>query len=779
MNERTLKVLEYPKIIELLSQEAATIVGREQTKGITPLIDMNQVQRLQDETDEAMHVLRQDKTVPFSNIVDITSSLHRSDIGSMLNVEECMQVAQVLYCGRRVKQFIDELEEDAELLQSVLVDLVPLRHLEKEITLKMDDYGEIVDDASPRLKSIRQSIRSYESRIRERLNNLTKTKSKMLSDTIVTIRNNRYVLPVKHEYRTAIGGIVHDQSSSGQTLFMEPRAIIELNNELQQAAVKEKQEIDIILQKLTESISEHTDQLRVNLSLIASIDCIFARAHLAKKMKAAKPTLNDRGIIDIKQARHPLIPHDEVVANDVEIGDGFHAIVITGPNTGGKTVTLKMIGLCTLMAQSGLQVPALDGCELAIFEKVFADIGDEQSIEQNLSTFSSHMTNIVQIMENVDEKSLVLFDELGAGTDPQEGAALAMSLLDEVISREARVVATTHYPELKAYGYNRSSVMNASVEFDVETLRPTYRLLMGVPGRSNAFEISERLGLNETIIQQAKEYVGVDSKNVEAMIAALEESKKRAEKELLLAEDIRNESEDIHSTLEEEWQEFKSKRDTMYKNAEEKAEDALRQAREEAQIIVDEVRSMRDKTNWKEHEWIEARKMLEEAQPDLVKETPSEEQELDTQTPLEVGDEIKHRSLQQTGEIIEKNNNEFVVQIGMMKLTAKANELMFIGKQKEKHEPVSHVLKTNTSRSVKTELDLRGKRYEDAMSDVEKYIDDALVQGYGRVTIIHGKGTGALRKGVDQLLRTHPSVKSYRLAAQNEGGSGATIIELA
>lgn len=781
MNERTLHVLEFNKIIHLLTGEAATVVGRELAKSITPKTELHEVQQLQDETDEALHILRQDKTVPFSHIVDITSSVKRSEIGSALSTEECMQIAQVLYCGRNVKQFIESLEERVPLLRSILETLIPLRHLEQLISSKIDEYGDIVDDASPALKSTRQSIRTHEASIRERLNQLTKSKSTMLSDTIVTIRNNRYVLPVKAEYRGSIGGIVHDQSSSGQTLFMEPRAIIELNNRLQQAFLKEKQEIDIILQKLTTEIAAHAEQLTMNLQLIAEVDFIMARAHLAVKLKAAKPTLNVEGIIKMKQARHPLISLEEVVANDIEIGEDYHAIVITGPNTGGKTVTLKMIGLCTIMAQSGLQVPAFDGCELAVFKQVFADIGDEQSIEQNLSTFSSHMTNIVQIMKQVDEDSLVLFDELGAGTDPQEGAALAMSLLDQVIDHHARVIATTHYPELKAYGYNRKSVMNASVEFDVETLRPTYRLLMGVPGRSNAFEISERLGLNAEVIQHARSYVGIDSKNVENMIAALENSKKAAEKELLTAQELLNESEAMRDQLATEWREFQLQRDTLYKKAEEKAEKALQKAREEAQIIVDEVRHMRDKTNWKEHEWIEARKMLEEAKPDLVQ---KEEKNVQSETKeLEVGDEIKHRTLQQPGQIIEKKNaEEYVIQIGAMKITAKRKDLTFIRKQKQETDTeqpvVSHMLKTSNQHGVKTELDLRGRRYEDAMADLEKYLDDALVQGHARVTIIHGKGTGALRKGVETLIRTHSHIKSSRLGAQNEGGSGVTIIEL-
>lgn len=782
MNERTLNVLEFDKIIDLLMEETASSVGKAAARNLKPETDIETVQRLQDETDEALHILRLDEKVPLAQVYDISESLKRSRIGSILDTTECLHVAQTIYTGRNLKTFIEKLEEELPLLKEMVEAIVPLRHLEKEIKLKIDDRGDIVDNASSKLKSIRQTIRTYETKIRERLQQLTRTKSKMLSDTIVTIRNDRYVLPVKHEYRSAIGGIVHDQSSSGQTLFMEPRGIIDLNNQLQQAILNEKQEIERILKKLTSEIAEHEETLLVNLETIAMVDFIFARARLAVKMKAAKPTLNEKGIIDMKQARHPLISLEEVVASDIAIGKAYHAIVITGPNTGGKTVTLKTIGLCTLMAQSGLQIPAFDGCKMAVFEKIFADIGDEQSIEQNLSTFSSHMTNIVNIMEEIDDRSLVLFDEIGAGTDPQEGAALAMALLDESIEKEARVVATTHYPELKAYGYNRESVMNASVEFDVETLRPTYRLLMGVPGRSNAFEISDRLGLKKEIINHAKSYLGVDSKNVENMIAALENTKKEAEKELEEAHSIVKESEKLREDLQKEWDAFEAKEKELYQNAEQKAEKALQKAREEAEIIVDEVRHMKDKASWKEHEWIEARKMLDEAQPELWKDGSHEERAGAEQKELALGDEIKHKTLQQTGKIIEKKNkDEYVIQVGVMKITAKRKDLMYVGKAKQQEEDapesaVSHMVKKSGA-TVKTELDLRGERYEDAIHELEQYVDDALVQGYPRVTIIHGKGTGALRKGVEKFIQKHPYIKSHRLGRQNEGGSGVTIIE--
>lgn len=779
MNDRTLHVLEFDKVISLLQEQTSTIVGKNIVNDMKPSTNLTYIETMQEETDEAVHILRLNKSIPLAHVTDVSNEIERSQIGSMLDPDSCLAIAQMIYVGRNIKSFIEHLEEVETFphLQAIVSDLFSLRHLEKEIKEKIDEHGEFVDSASTALRSIRSAIRSYETTVRDRLQHITRTKSKMLSDSIITIRNNRYVLPVKHEYRSAIGGIVHDQSTSGQTLFMEPRAVIQINNSLQQEFIKEKQEIERILQDLTKKVATHATELMNNLKVIAHIDLINARAKLSVQMKAVKPNLNNRGIIDMKQARHPLIPPKEVVANDVSLGDKYTAIVITGPNTGGKTVTLKTIGLLTLMAQSGLQVPTLDGCKLAVFENVFADIGDEQSIEQNLSTFSSHMTNIVSIMEKVNEKTLVLFDEIGAGTDPQEGAALAMALLDEVIDKEARIIATTHYPELKAYGYNRDSVMNASVEFDVETLRPTYRLLMGVPGRSNAFEISSRLGLDTNIIHRAKSYLGVDSKNVENMITALEDARKEAELKLHAAEEIMKDSTSIHQALQEKWTQFKNERDNLFKRAEDKAEKALRQAREEAEIIVSEVREMKDQTMWKEHEWIEARKLLEEAQPELV-EVKQHDQRTNDARELEVGDEIKHKSLQQTGEVIEqKNENEFIIQVGMMRVTADKNDLEYIGKAKKGQES-SFTSVVTTNAPVKAEIDLRGKRYEEAMHELESYMDRAVMQNYPKVTIIHGRGTGALRKGVEQFIKQSPYIKSSRFGGEGEGGSGVTIVEL-
>ncbi|MYL72251.1 endonuclease MutS2 [Halobacillus litoralis] len=779
MNQRILHVLEFKKIIEQLNEQAASSLGKEKTAALKPSSDLEEVRHLQLETDEAGQVLRLKGHVPLGGIFDIKPSLKRTTIGGTLSALECLDVASTIYGGRQLKRFIEDMEEpEMPILREMVSSIAPLRELESDIRNCIDDHGGVMDGASEKLRSIRSKIRTYESRVRDKMESFTKSKSKMLSDAIVTIRNERYVLPVKQEYRGSIGGIVHDQSSSGATLFIEPQTVVDLNNQLQEARVQEKNEIEKILKELSEAIAENHEPLYENVQLLGHMDFMFARAKLGKQMRAAMPKMNDEGRIDMKQARHPLISEDEVVPNDIEIGTDYTSIVITGPNTGGKTVTLKLVGLCTLMAQSGLQVPALDGCEMAVFKEVYADIGDEQSIEQSLSTFSSHMTNIVDILDKVDEQSLVLFDELGAGTDPQEGAALAMSILDEVVNRKARVIATTHYPELKAYGYNRPDVINASVEFDIQTLKPTYRLLIGVPGRSNAFEISRRLGLRESVIESAKGHVGVDSQSVENMIASLEESKRGAEQDYEEAERLLAEAEELRNELKHKWDQFEDQREKLYEKAEQKAEKAIRQAREEAESIVGEIRNMKSQAQMKEHEWIEARKMFDEAQPELAKKKPKAAPAPKKESrELNPGDEVKLLTLNQQGTIVEQTGkNEYQVQVGVMKVKAKRKELEFVkAKQPYKEKPMATVKGKNFH--VKTELDLRGERYEDALNRLEKYIDDALLAGYPRVSIIHGKGTGALRTAVQNFAKNHRSISSHRSGGMNEGGSGVTVLE--
>ena len=777
MNEKTFRVLEFDKVVHLLVNEAQTNIGKQLSANIKPETSIEKVQKLHNETDEAVTIIRLNRAVPLGGITDIREALKRTLIGSTLSATECLNIGTTIYGGRQTKNFIDDMEEDLPLLKDYVYQISPLYELEKQITSAIDENGYVMDSASVKLRGIRSSIRDLESRVRERLNNVTRSKSKMLSDSIITIRNDRYVLPVKSEYRGSIGGIVHDQSSSGQTVFMEPQAVVEINNRLQQARLNESDEVERILNDLTTKIAEYNEELSTNISILAEIDSIFARARLGQNMKATMPTLNDQGFINMQDARHPLIPLDEVVASDIILGYEHTAIVITGPNTGGKTVTLKMVGLCTLMAQSGMQIPAQDGCEIAVFEQIFADIGDEQSIEQNLSTFSSHMTNIVDIMSQVDDKTLVLFDELGAGTDPEEGAALAMSLLDEVIERNARVIATTHYPELKAYGFNRERVMNASVEFDVETLRPTYRLLLGIPGRSNAFEISKRLGLSDALINDAENHMGADSQTVDTMITSLEDARHAAEQDYKEAKEHLTEAENLKLDLEKELKKLENEKELIYEKAEEKAEKALKKAREEAELVVSEIKSMKDQSNWKEHEWIDARKMLEEAQPNLTSSQKNVKQTKKDDSLLEKGDDIKHLTINQEGTVLEQTGkNEYLVQVGMIKLKAKRKDLEKVNNQKKETEQVSRIKRTRPS--IKPELDLRGVRYEDAMREIENYLDNAILSGFPQVSIIHGKGTGALRQGATEYLKTHPNVKSYRLGGQNEGGSGVTIVEL-
>ncbi|WP_375346088.1 endonuclease MutS2 [Priestia megaterium] len=785
MQSRIFHVLEFNKVKEQLQKKVASSLGREKVANLIPSTQYEEVVKWQEATDEATTVLRLRGNVPLGGIFDVRPSVKRAEIGGTLSSNELLDVASTIYAARQVKQFIEQVVEDEDLQLPIITEhiekLMPLPEVEQTIKMSIDENGTVLDGASDQLRGIRQKLRSTESRIREKLESLIRSSSaqKMLSDAIVTIRNERFVIPVKQEYRSAYGGIVHDQSSSGATLFIEPQAIVTLNNELQEAKVKEKQEIERILIALTVQVAEVANELRQNVYLLGELDFMFAKGRYSHELKASKPKMNDRGYIKLVKAKHPLIAQEDVVANDIELGDQYTSIVITGPNTGGKTVTLKTLGLFTLMAQAGLQIPALDGSEMAVFKHVFADIGDEQSIEQSLSTFSSHMVNIVDILQKVDHESLVLFDELGAGTDPQEGAALAISILDQVYERGARVVATTHYPELKAYGYNREGVVNASVEFDIETLSPTYKLLIGVPGRSNAFEISKRLGLSAEVIERAKGYIGSETNKVENMIASLEDSRRQSEHELEEAEELRKEAQKLHKELQSQIIEFNEKRDKLYEKAEEKAQATVKAASEEAVKIISDLRKMSQKNHAlvKEHELIEARKRLEDAVPTLEKSKKKPAVPKKQERTLQAGDEVKVLSWGQKGTLVERvSNNEWQVQMGIMKMKVKEKDLEYISSPKPvETKPLATV--KGKDYHVNLELDLRGERYENALIRVEKYIDDALLANYPRVSIIHGKGTGALRKGVQEYLKNHRSVKNIRFGEASEGGSGVTVVE--
>lgn len=777
-----LHLLEFDKIKEQLQKHAATTLGKEKVSELLPFFHFEQVAHALEETDEALMVIRLKGQAPFGGIRDVRAAVQRSVIGGMLNENELVEIETTLHGARRLKKFIESVQADDEADVPILIEhctqIEPCNALEMEIRRCIDRDGRISDDASPELKLVRNQLRSYESRIREKLEQLIRLSDnqKKLSDSIITIRNDRYVIPVKQEYRSSFGGIVHDQSASGQTLFIEPNAVVMINNQLREAQAKERVEIEKILFALSEKVASYSDTLQLNVKQLAMLDFIFAKAAYAKKVNATKPKLNQNRYLRYDSARHPLIPSEEVVPISLELGGSYDTIVITGPNTGGKTVTLKTVGLLTLMAQAGLHIPVAEGSEATVFEHIFADIGDEQSIEQSLSTFSSHMTNIVSILNHINERSLVLFDELGAGTDPEEGAALAIAILDHVHHIGARCVATTHYSELKAYAYNRESVINASVEFNAKTLKPTYKLLIGVPGRSNAFEISKRLGLKASIIDAAKRQVSSETTSVDNMIIELEKTKNKAERELAEAKRIRNEVEIDKRQYEAERQTFEKEKDRMLKAAEQKAKDAVEFAKIEAESIIKELREYR-KNGVKEHKLIEAKKRLEAASPQLVERKQNVSKQK-TREKFAIGDDVELTHLSQKGSIIEQiDDGEYLVQVGIMKVNVNASQLKKIAPKKPEGERSFISVKGNKP-VVKTELDLRGKRYEDAQVEVDRYLDDAVLAGYSKVAIIHGKGTGALRKGVHELLQRHPNVKSIRLGREGEGGLGVTIVEL-
>jgi DNA mismatch repair protein MutS2 len=785
LEARTFSTLEFDKIIEQLSNHASSSLGREKIEKLTPSTDYEEVQRRQQATYEGATVLRLRGSVPLGGIRDIRPACKRASMGGMLNPAELLDIASTLYGGGRLKTFIASIteQEPLPLLDELLGQVERLSSLENEITRAIDDNGVVVDSASPALAQVRAQIRGAEKRIRERLEQLIRNSNtqKMLQDPIITIRNDRFVIPVKQEYRHVFGGIVHDQSASGATLFVEPQVVVNISNDLRELKLKEEREIEKILLALSAKVAEVSDVLLHNVACLAEADFIFAKASYAESLKATQPVMNNDGYLRIKKGRHPLIPSHQVVPIDVELGKDYTAIVITGPNTGGKTVSLKTIGLFSLMAMAGLQIPAEEGSELTIFEGVYADIGDEQSIEQSLSTFSSHMTNISHILQHINNRSLILFDELGAGTDPTEGAALAMAIIDYVHQRGARLVATTHYSELKAYAYERPQMVNASVEFDEVTLRPTYRLLVGIPGRSNAFAIAARLGLPEKILQQAREFVKTDETEIDTMLASLEENQRKAEAERREVEQLRAELEQARRELTRELAGLEEKKDRLYQQAEEEARSAVEKARKEAEQIIADLRQLakEERAGIKEHKLIEARKQLEEATPTLRKKKKAKPANVPlSQQPLEVGDEVRVLSFNQKGEIVGKvSDNEFQVQIGIVKMNVKADNLEKL--KAAKPQVMQQITKIRSTREpVRMELDVRGHTVEEAIIRIDKYLDEAVVDGLGQVSIIHGKGTGALGLGIQKYLRKHRLVKSFRWGGQGEGGLGATVVEL-
>lgn len=783
MNERILKTLEFEQVKTMIQQHLTTEQGEEEIRQLTPSNDEDTIQAWLDETEDGMKVQRLRGGLPIPKLNNIKPHMKRIEIGANLNGLELAEVSRVLSTTSELVRFIEDLKDSELEFQRLYFweeQLTTLPELSGKLRRSVEEDGRVRDEASTELRTIRSQIRRSEQTIREQLDGLIRGKNaKYLSDSLITMRNDRYVIPVKQEYRGIFGGVVHDQSASGQTLFMEPKQIVELNNRLRQQQIAERTEIERILAELSAELVAPRKDILHNAYVLGRFDLMNAKARFAKNLKAVVPAINQDNHVYFKQARHPLLDQDKAVANDLMIGQDFQAVVITGPNTGGKTISLKTLGLLQLMGQAGFPLPVGEESEMGIFDEVFADIGDEQSIEQSLSTFSSHMTNIVSILDKIDEHSMVLFDELGAGTDPQEGAALAIAILDAVGAKSSYVMATTHYPELKIYGYNRPNTINASMEFDVDTLSPTYRLLIGVPGRSNAFEISRRLGLDSTVIDSAKQIIDEESQDLNDMISDLENQRKATETEYLEIRHYVDESEKLYRDLKNAYSYFFDEREKEMEKARKEANKIIGEAEENAEKIIKDIRQMQleGQGSVKEHQLIDARSQLADLKQDEQLKKNKVLQKAKAKKQFKPNDEVIVETYGQRGTLIQKvGNNDWQVQLGILKMTVSEEDMTLTTPIEEPKQQVITGIQRGAGAQVKPELDLRGKRYEEALAEVDHYIDAALLANFAQVRIIHGKGTGALRKGITDYLKNHRNVKSFEFAPANQGGSGATVV---
>lgn len=788
MLEKTLRVLEYPKIIEMLAENASSALGKSVCRALEPQTDIGTIRHWLNETTEATGMLIQFGNIPMGPLFDLKDHIKIAQIGGCLSPKQLLEVCDSLRTSRAMKKFISGSESAQEKYPKLneIASLITIhQEVEKHIELCIISDQEISDHASPELKKIRKGIESKNAAIRHKLESIISSPNyqKYLQDTIITIRQDRFVIPVKSEHKNHIKGMVHDQSSKGSTFYIEPMAVVELNNEMRMLKVEEQKEIERILRMLTGEVAEIGEGVIANISALTQLDFIFAKGKLSLAMRGIEPEINTANRFRIKNGRHPLIPKDVVVPSNIWLGESFSTLLITGPNTGGKTVTLKTVGLLTLMTQAGMHIPASYGTEIGIFENVFADIGDEQSIEQSLSTFSSHMTNIVQILNSVTPNSLCLFDELGAGTDPTEGAALAMAILDKLKKWNIRTLATTHYSELKEYAIINDGIENASVEFNVETLSPTYKLLIGIPGKSNAFEISKKLGLSQELIDYAKEYVHKDNIEFEEIIANIEKNRKQVEEERDEAIRLRLEVEKLKKSLQEKEEKITLQRDRILKTSKDEAKEILKRAKDETDQIVKSLRDIKknaDQTKNKEIE--EMRKRLADS-INAVTDSVIDVEAINEFAPesLLVGDSVIVLSINQEATVITLPNEkgDLTVQVGLMKMNVNLKGLALINKKKRDEKVVKKVRAFNaTSATIKTEIDVRGNNIEDAIMIIDKYLDDAAISNLERVRIIHGKGTGVLRKGLHEHFKRHPHVKKFEDAAYNEGGYGATVIDL-
>lgn len=782
MQNRVLKTLEYDKIIDMLRERCSCFLGRELAQELSPAYGFSEAEKSLALTSEAEALLFQSGASPVDDFPDVRECLKRMRAALYLSGGELLSVARVLRASRTCKEAILSGTESG-FLRNMASSLITHQSVEGEIARCIIGEDEIADGASSDLSRIRRAMRVANDRVREKLNAMIRssTYQKYLQEALITIRNGRFVLPVKQEYRQHVPGLVHDQSASGATLFIEPASVVELGNAYKKLLLEEAEEIERILTALTALVSPHADDILQNILLLGDMDIAFAKARLSREMGAVRPKLNENARIRIVRGRHPLIARDVVVPIDIWLGEDFKTLIITGPNTGGKTVTLKTVGLFTLMAQSGMFVPAAEGTELAVFKQVFADIGDEQSIEQSLSTFSSHMTNIVRILNTAGLNSLVLLDELGAGTDPVEGAALAMSILQELHARSCITVATTHYSEIKAFALTREGMENASMEFDVDKLCPTYRLFIGIPGRSNAFEISRRLGLGEGVIEDAKRFLKGEDVKFEDIISSAESQRRVAEQERRLAEEARGELERLRKEAEKERAKLDGERSRLRAGAREEAKRIVEGAKREMEKLIGEIRSIKEIDQRAADRVIQGARDAMRAEEGKLIQEPGEPKRDGGKPPktVKAGETVRIASLDAIATVLSPpdGKGEVMVQAGIVKLSVKLSDLRTVeaGRENPAQAASAHVVKAGT---VGLELDIRGMLVEDAKPIVDRYLDDALMQGLSEVNIIHGKGTGALRAGIQGHLKGHARVKSFRIGNYGEGDAGVTVVAI-
>ncbi len=787
MNSKIIEKLEYNRIIKQLSDLAITAPAKEQALTLMPSSNFDEVKKSIDQTRVLSNILRVKGPMPITDFKDVRASLKRLKVKANLNGEELGNIFLILSLAKDVSQFTADLEEreiDTRPIEKTLKNLAIPEDLFKKLNQAIEYDGTVKDTASSKLMQLRHDIQSNETDIKNHMNNYISGKhTQYLSENIVTIRDGRYVLPVKQEYKNKFGGVVHDQSASGQTLFVEPQAVLVLNNRQQNLMARERQEIHRILIELSELAGMYQKEIKNNADALTQLDFLSAKSKLAKAMKATEPVLNQDHVIKLRKARHPLIDPKKVVPNNIELGTSFDTMLITGPNTGGKTITLKTLGLLQLMAQAGLFITAEEGSQLTVFNEIYADIGDEQSIEQSLSTFSSHMDQIIKVMKDVTEDDLVLIDELGAGTDPEEGASLAIAILDDLRGAQAKIAITTHYPELKLYGYNRARTTNASMEFDLKKLAPTYRLRIGIPGQSNAFAIAHQLGMNEAVVDKARSLMNDEDSDINKMIERLTEQTKAAEQ---LHETLKQ-NVDQSVTLKRQLQNgldwYNQQVQKQLEKAQEKADEMLAKKRQKADKIINDLEEQRRAGGQvRTNKVIEAKgalNKLERENQNLAQNKVLQREK--RRHDVSVGDTVKVLSYGQQGVITKKlADHEFEVQIGILKVKVTDRDVEKISTQAAPKKAERAVRSSRGLRSTRasSELDLRGQRYEEALTNLDRYIDSSLLAGLNTVTIIHGIGTGAIRNGVQQYLKRNRHVKSYNYAPANQGGTGATIVHL-